>query len=171
MLIIRQETIQDYAAVRSLVKKAFAVAEYSDRQEHELVERLHHSAAFKPELSLVTEISGEIIGYILFSEIKIGASRQVALAPLAVLPERQKQGIGSALIKKEHEIVLKQGYEFVVVLGHSGYYPRFGYLPASCFGIQAPFEVPDENFMALNLRGHQMMLNGVVEYDRAFRIP
>lgn len=73
-------------------------------------------------------------------------------------------------MKEGHSIAHKLGYEYSVVLGHSKYYPKAGYIPASEYGIKAPFEVDDENFMALNLNGSQNKLNGVIEYDKAFGI-
>ena len=73
-------------------------------------------------------------------------------------------------MKEGHSIAHKLGYEYSVVLGHSKYYPKAGYIPASECGIKAPFEVDDESFMALNLNGSQNKLNGVIEYDKAFGI-
>lgn len=73
-------------------------------------------------------------------------------------------------MKEGHSIAHKLGYEYSVVLGHSKYYPKAGYIPASVCGIKAPFEVDDESFMALNLNGSQNKLNGVIEYDKAFGI-
>ncbi|MGF2194194.1 hypothetical protein ACQUFK_15000, partial [Enterococcus faecalis] len=71
---------------------------------------------------------------------------------------------------QQNRIAHKLGYEYSVVLGHSKYYPKAGYIPASECGIKAPFEVDDESFMALNLNGSQNKLNGVIEYDKAFGI-
>ena len=73
-------------------------------------------------------------------------------------------------MKEGHSIAHKLGYEYSVALGHSKYYPKAGYIPASECGIKAPFEVDDESFMELNLNGSQNKLNGVIEYDKAFGI-
>ena len=62
------------------------------------------------------------------------------------------------------------GYEYSIVLGHSNYYPKAGYVPASQYGIKAPFEVEDENFMAVSLSWNKNKLNGIMEYDKAFGI-
>ena len=94
----------------------------------------------------------------------------LALAPLSVLPDYQNRGIRLSLMKEGHSIAHKLGYEYSVVLGHSKYYPKAGYIPASECGIKAPFEVDDESFMALNLNGSQNKLNGVIEYDKALGI-
>ncbi|TXI99411.1 MAG: N-acetyltransferase, partial [Neisseriales bacterium] len=97
---IQIEQAKDYSAVESLVQNAFVDVEFSDHQEHLLVKRLRKSAAFIPELALVAKIEDEIVGYILYSKIKIINDNQeykvLAVAPLAVLPKKQKQGIGSA---------------------------------------------------------------------------
>lgn len=169
--IIRSETPQDYQAVYQLVKAAFAEAEHSDHDEQNLVERLRKSSAYLPDLCLVAESNGQIAGYIMFSRVKVGDAEAIALAPLVVSPQMQKQGIGSALIRTAHQKAKEAGYSFSIVLGHPDYYSRFGYRPAGEQGITAPFEVPSECFMALNLQNDNSRLRGVVEYDAAFFIP
>ena len=152
-MIIRQETTSDASAVYELVKTAFASAEHSDGNEQDLVVLLHKSPAFQPALSLVAEENEKIIGYILFSEIKIG----------------EKTGVGLALLAEGHRIAKKLGYGISVVLGSETYYPKVGYVPASRFGIICPFEgVPDENYMALPLQEPAGDWNGTVTYDKAF---
>ena len=170
MMVIRQETDRDFDAVYFAVKTAFAAAEHSDGNEHELVVALRNSGAFVPELSLVAVIDGNIAGHILFTKIQIGGSTELALAPLSVRPEYQKQGVGSALIKEGHRIARELGYGYSVVLGSENYYPRSGYIPADQMGIHAPFEVPAENFMAFRLREDAAPVHGVVEYAPEFGI-
>ena len=87
-----------------------------------------------------------------------------------MLPDYQNQGIGQALIKKGHETAKKLGYKFSVVLGHAGYYPKTGYIPAGRYGIKAPFNITDENFMAICLDETVCRLNGTIKYDDAFGI-
>ncbi len=169
-MLIRQAQAQDYSEVFTIAQSAFATAEHSDGDEHELIKSLVQSSSFIPELSLVTEIEGKIVGHILFTKIKIGNSAELALAPLSVAPEFQKRGIGSKLILEGHKRAKDLGYNFCVVLGSEKYYPRFGYKKASDFGIQAPFDVPDINFMAINLQGNTSKLEGIVEYDKAFNV-
>lgn len=168
MIKIRQETSNDYETVFDVVKNAFEKAEHTDGDEHNLVGRLRKSESFIPELSLVAEIDGEIVAQIMFTKIKVADTVQVSLAPVSVLPSFQGKGLGAALIKEGHKIATALGYEFSILLGHPTYYPKFGYVPASSFGITAPFEVPDEAFMAINLKGEKSMLNGVVEYAKEF---
>lgn len=94
MIEIRQETKEDYEEVYNVVKIAFETAEHSDGNEQDLVVSLRNSSSFIPELSLVAIQDNKIVGYILFTKIKIGQHEELALAPLAILPEYQKQGIG-----------------------------------------------------------------------------
>lgn len=84
--------------------------------------------------------------HILFTKAVVQGVEVLALAPLSVLPDYQNRGIGLSLMKEGHSIAHKLGYEYSVVLGHSKYYPKAGYIPASECGIKAPFEVDDESF-------------------------
>ncbi len=167
---IRQETPGDYGVVREVVHTAFESAEHSDGNEHELVGLLRESGSFVPELSLVAVEDDIIVGHIMFTEVRIGGSAELALAPLSVLPAYQKRGIGSALMQAGHDAARKLGYGYSIVLGDPGYYRRAGYVPASCYGIIAPFDVADENFMALRLRDDAGAVRGAVSYDAAFGI-
>lgn len=130
---------------------------------------LRKSKAFVPELSLVAEIDGEIVGHILFTEITIGGDIALALAPVSVSPDYKGLGIGAKLINEGHEVARKLGYKAIVLLGHEGYYPRFGYIKASLYGIKAPFDVPDECFMVFELKENSLeKFDGVVEYAPEF---
>ena len=170
MLEIRQETKKEEEQVYQVVKKAFESAEHRDGNEQDLVVLLRKSNHFIPELSLVAIQDNQIVGYILFTKIKIGEQEELALAPLSVLPEYQKQGIGSELIKHGHKIAKELGYHYCVVLGSKEYYARFGYIPASTYGIMAPFDVPNENFMAVKLNETELEIKGMVQYAKEFGI-
>ena len=170
MIEIRKETINDYDEVYDVIKSAFATARHSDGNEHDLVVSLRKSANFIPELSLVATINNKIVGYILFTKIKIGTHEELALAPLGVLPQYQKQGIGSMLINYGHKIAKSLGYHYSVVLGDENYYSKFGYIPAIKYEIKAPFDVPNENFMAIKLNDCDNKIEGVVEYAKEFGI-
>lgn len=167
---IRQERPADHAAVYQVIKDAFATAERCDGNEQDLVAALRKSKAFVPELSLVAEEDGRIVGHILFTKAFVGGEAVLALAPLSVLPACQNRGIGLALIQRGHQIAAELGYRYAVVLGHAKYYPKAGYIPASRYGIKAPFEVADGNFMAISFCEQGDPLNGVMEYDPAFGI-
>lgn len=172
MIYIRPEGPVDYPAVRRLVQAAFAQAEYTDHDEHNLVERLRQSESYVPALSLVAEDDGTLVGHILFTTVTVGDMVALALAPLSVLPQRQGQGIGRQLIERGHHEARTRGYGFSILLGHAGYYPRFGYQPASRFGIRCPFDdIPDANFMACDLQNRpDTRLEGMVVYPPAFFI-
>lgn len=167
-MTVRQERGTDHAVVYAVVKTAFASAEHSDGNEQDLVTALRDSGSFVPELSLVAEEDAEIVGHILFTKADVGGHTVLALAPLSVLPTHQRKGIGQTLIAEGHRIAKKMGFDYSVVLGHAGYYLKAGYSPASRFGIKAPFNVPDENFMAVKLNPHAKELHGTIRYDAAF---
>ena len=167
---IRAEQPADQQAVYDVVKRAFETAAHRDGNEQDLVNTLRDSDAFVPELSLVAEQGGKIVGHILFTKVQIGTQQALALAPLSVLPEYQRQGIGSALISEGHKRAALLGYSYSVVLGSETYYPRMGYVTARTWGILPPFDVPDENFMAYRLREDAPEVSGIVRYAAAFGI-
>lgn len=169
-MYIRQEQPTDYDIVYEMIKEAFAKAEHSDGNEQDLVVALRKSEAFIPELSLVAIADDRIVGHILFTKAYVGHTEVLALAPLSVLPGYQNKGIGLSLIEQGHIIATRLGYEYSIVLGHSKYYPKAGYVPASRYGIKAPFEVEDENFMATCFRENAVKLNGMIQYAGAFGI-
>lgn len=136
------------------------------------MKRIRECDAFVPALSIVA-VDEEIVGHIMLSKITIeqdGASvDSLALAPVSVARGRQKKGIGGKLIAAALEKAKELGYGSVVVLGHPGYYPKFGFKKASEWNIKAPFEVPDEVFMAMELRENALEgVEGIVQYSSAF---
>lgn len=171
---VREEREGDNSAIFSLIVSTFADMQESDHREQFLVERLHRSGAFIPQLSLVAETGGRIVGYILLSEVAIEsdngiAAKSLGVAPLAVLPEYQRQGIGGLLLQSAHRRAAGLGYGSAVLLGHDGYYPRFGYRRAIDFGIEFPFDVPHELCMVIELvPGALNGVSGVVRYPDAF---
>lgn len=166
--LIRAATPNDIDAITQVVRAAFEHAEHRDGTEHELVGKLRADSAFMPELSLVAEVEGTVVGHILFTRAQVGDATVLALAPLSVLPAHQRQGIGRALIEAGHARARELGDGYSVVLGSEAYYPRFGYRPADEMGIRPPFDVPRENFMALRLRDDAPTVQGVLRYARAF---
>jgi putative acetyltransferase len=166
MIIIREEAPEDRQAVRRVNELAFGRT-----QEAELVEALRESA--HPHLSLVAELDGQVVGHIFFSPVTIedGASAYGAfgLGPMAVLPEHQRRGVGSQLVRRGLEECLLRGFEVMVVLGHPEYYPRFGFEPAKAKGLTCEFPVPDEVFMVKELRAGALEgLRGLVKYHPEF---
>jgi len=173
--IIRQERESDYASTEKVVKTAFASAEQSDGNEHYMVSGIRNYDTFIPELSLVVvdKENGQISGHILLSKILIGdGSKKVeslALAPVSVLPDYQKKGIGKSLIQKALQRAKDLGFQSVIVLGHPEYYPKFGFQKSSLWQIKAPFEVPEDALMAIELQKDSLCdVSGVIEYPSIF---
>lgn len=157
--------------VIEVVQKAFLREKFSDHNEHNLVRALLKSDSFIKDLSLTAKFKGMIVGYILFTKVKVGEEKLLALAPLAVLPRFQKKGVGKSLVEKGHKVAKDLGYKGIVVLGHAEYYKKFGYEPASKWNIKFPLEIADENFMAIELYpGALENINGTVEYPVEFGI-
>lgn len=146
---VRNEQAVDVPAIRRVNELAFGRAD-----EAILVDAVRASG--KATVSLVATDGSEVVGHILFSPVTIeaagGALSIVGLAPMAVLPERQRGGIGSMLVRAGLERCGALGHSAAVVLGHPEYYPRFGFAPASRFGIRSEYAAPDEAFLAIELR-------------------
>jgi putative acetyltransferase len=166
MVTIRAEQPADAAAVRRVNERAFG-----QPAEADLVDRLRQSCA--DAVSLVADDDG-VVGHILFTPVVVDSgvrrTRGMGLAPMAVLPERQRQGIGSRLVREGLDILRKRGCPFVVVVGHPEYYPRFGFVPASTHGLASQWDsVPDAAFMVLLLDTDAMSLvKGVARYRDEF---
>ncbi|MEV5342534.1 N-acetyltransferase [Streptomyces sp. NPDC052676] len=165
--ITRAETPGDTAAIREILLAAFPTAEEAD-----LVDALRADpAAWIDGLSVVAEDeSGRVAGHALLTRCHIGEVPALALAPCAVRPERQRTGAGSAAIRAALRAATDAGERYVVVLGHAGYYPRFGFTRASAHGIALSIDVPDEALMALALDPAHPLPGGTVRYAAAFGI-
>lgn len=164
-MLIRAEEDKDRAAVRALVAE-----EFDTGGEADLVDALREHA--QSLVSLVAESEGEVIGHAMFSPVTLEGdanARIMGLAPLAVAPGHQGQGVGSALVRAGLERCRELGFEAVVVLGHTNYYPRFGFSAAVGFGLHSEYNVPDEAFMAMELTpGALDGKSGTVKYHAAF---
>lgn len=168
-MILRQEEKRDYKEVYELIKESFKGAEHTDGKEQDLVVALRKGEAFIPELSLVAEEDGKLIGYILLTKLKVGDEILLGLAPVAVLPEYQNKGIGGKLIEEGHRIGKELGYKGSIVLGYPKYYSKFGYRKSTEFRISSPFEVPEDFFMMVELDEESLKgIKGAVEYPKEF---
>ena len=164
-MLIRAEKETDRDGVSTV-----NVAAFETEAEADLVAALREQA--QPVISLVAEDNGKIVGHIMFSPVSLSGHpdlKVMGLAPMAVAPEHQRKGIGSALIRAGLEECRQLGYVAVIVLGYPEYYPRFGFSPSSQFGIDSEYEVPEEVFMAMELQpGALKGKTGRVKYHPAF---
>ncbi len=159
-MTVRAETADDVSAIRSVNAEAFGRAD-----EAALVENLRSEGAVL--CSLVAETEGRAVGHILFTRMWIETIPAVALAPMAVLTEYQRQGVGQMLVRRGLDLLRERGERIVIVLGHPDYYPRFGFSPEKARGLESPF--PPEAFMALELvPGALSGVQGKVRYAAAF---
>lgn len=163
---IRPESEADREAIARVHRAAFGREE-----EGAIVDRLHAEGDYLAQLSLVAEIVGEIVGHVALSRARLDDRPVVALGPIGVVPERQRQGIGIALMEEALALARAAGEELVVLLGHPEYYPRFGFVPAARLGLTLPIDVPDEVFMALELRPGGAGPGGAFRYSAAFGLP
>jgi putative acetyltransferase len=165
---IRAERPSDRDAIRTVTEAAFG-----REQEARIVDAIRASENFVPELSLVAERDGRVVGHVLLSYVGIdGDARQVLeLGPLSVAPEHQGHGIGAALTREALRLADDRGEPLVLVLGHPGYYPRFGFRRAHELGITPPGEgIPAEAFMAIPLRSYDPTLRGRAVFPPAFAL-
>lgn len=140
--------------------------------EADLVDALARNG--KEAVSLVAEVDGRVVGHILFTRVCIECPNRclqaVGLAPVSVLPEVQGRGVGSMLVRAGLHRCRSEGYGAAVVLGHPAYYPRFGFVPASRFGLRWEQDGPKDAFMAMELRAGYLKGwdGGVVRYQPEF---
>ncbi len=162
---IRPEVAADHEAIRHVNRLAFG-----QDAEARLVDALRDGGYLR--VSLVAEQGGQVVGHILVSDLPIiteaGTVPALALAPMAVLPEFQNQGIGTALVRRGLDECRQQGHQIVVVLGHPQFYPRFGFSPKLAVNLSSPFSGKD-SFMAVELvPGALDGVKGRVQYPPPF---
>ncbi len=145
-------------------------AAFGTSAEADLVDLLRPKAG--KLVSLVAEVDDTVVGHVLFSPVSLSAHDNLnimGLGPMAVAPDHQRKGIGSALVREGLEQCKQLGCQAVVVLGHAEYYPRFGFVPAARYAIRSEFDVPEDVFMIAELvAGALRGASGVVRYDEAF---
>ena len=151
---LRTEQPQDRPAILQLVARAFDAGDGKVPVERGLLAELFTAGEYVPELSIVAVQGQDVRGHCITTRGWIGPEPALGLGPLAVLPEYQRQGIGAALLHETRRRAAARGERVIVLLGHTGYYPRFGYRPASELGILAPDPAWGGHFMALPLDGN-----------------
>ena len=167
MILVRAETDSDHEAVRAVNVLAFERPDEAD-----LVDRLRGDGSILA--SLVAVNREQLVGHILFTRLLVRTPRgdvnAVALAPMAVLPEHQRQHVGSTLVREGLRVLRDAGEQIVVVVGHPEFYPRFGFAAHLTRNLRSPFSGPA--FMALELRrGALEGIVGELRYPPAFGIP
>jgi putative acetyltransferase len=159
---IRPERPGDIPAIRDVNRRAFG-----QEQEANIVDALRSSG--NASLSLVAALDDQVIGHIMYSPVEVGPARGAGLGPMAVVPEHQRQGVGSKLVEAGNEHLKDCGCPFIVVLGHPEYYPRFGFIPARVLGISCEWKVPDEAFLVLLLDPEKARgMGGLAKYRHEF---
>ncbi|WP_329026902.1 GNAT family N-acetyltransferase [Streptomyces sp. NBC_00690] len=163
----RAEAPADRAAIHQINAAAF-----DTEAEADLVDALRADPdAWIDGLSWVAvALDGTLAAHALLTRCHVEGRPALALAPCATLPVHQRRGAASAAIRAALDAAARMGESLVLVLGHSDYYPRFGFLPASRWGIRAPFEVPDEAMMALVLDSDLPVPSGVIRYAAPFGV-
>ncbi len=167
MIKIREERVEDYKAVREINDNAFGQPE-----EGRIVDKIREACG--KIISLVAVEDEKVVGHIFFSPAVINyngkAIKGMGLAPMAVHPDYQNNGIGSLLVNEGIKRVKETSSTFIIVLGHEKYYPRFGFETASKFGIKPQWKgVPDEAFMIMILDKEAMAgVSGVATYKKEF---
>lgn len=169
-LTIRPESESDVSGITAVNEAAFGRP-----TEARLVVDIRKSSDFIPALSLVALLNGVVVGHCLLSTVRIegnnGREWQVlALGPLAVLPELQRKGIGSALVRRSLTAAAALGYRLIVLLGHPTYYPRFGFEPGAKHGITQPFQAGDASMVYFLDPGARGEIEGVVRWSEPFRL-
>jgi putative acetyltransferase len=162
---IRPETDADHTAIRAVVAAAF-----ESRFEADLVDAIRATDRFVPGLSLVAEVDGVVAGHVLVSYVDLepGSVRVLQVAPLAVAPAHQRQGVGSALMNEAIRLVEARREPLLLVEGDPRYYSRFGFRRSHESGIEAPADVEPQYLMVRRLDAYDPSIGGRLVYPEAF---
>ncbi|MFC7241098.1 GNAT family N-acetyltransferase [Catellatospora aurea] len=168
-VLIRRETPADVDVIRSVTEAAFGpLYAPGPAPEPGLVDQLRADAGWLPELSLVAEVGGEVVGHVVCTRGRVGDTPALGLGPLSVRPDQQRSGVGSALMHAVLGAADALGEPLVVLLGDPGYYGRFGFRQAEQFGVLAPEAEWGVHFQARPLTGYDPAVRGVFTYAEPF---
>lgn len=159
-MLLRTAGRGDLESIFSVHEQAFGGAE-----EARLAMELLADPSARPVVSILAEEDGRPVGHVLFTRVRIRPADAVSaaiLAPLAVVPDRQGRGIGGELVGAGLDELAERGAALAFVLGHPGYYPRFGFEPACVHGLQAPYPIPEEHAGAWMVRALRDGILGAV---------
>jgi putative acetyltransferase len=162
---IRPETDADHTAIRAVVAAAFG-----SRFEADLVDAIRATDRFVPGLSLLAEVDGVVAGHVLVSYVDLepGSVRVLQVAPLAVAPAHQRQGVGSALMNEAIRLVEARREPLLLVEGDPRYYSRFGFRRSDECGIESPADVEPQYLMVRRLDAYDPLIRGRLVYPEAF---
>ena len=168
-ILLRSEEPGDYRQVETLLSSAFG-----GQDEVQLVDRIRKTGEYINDLTLVAVRDDCLVGYIMLSAVRLQGKDEsynvLALAPVAVLPAFQKMGIGSLLIREGIRLAERNHEALIVLLGHAGYYPRFGFVRASKQGICPPLSWPDDSYMVYLLSHYRAKMKGKIVYGPVWQI-
>jgi putative acetyltransferase len=168
-MLVRRELPGDAAAIRAVTAAAFARPGADVPAEAPLVDELRAGPAWIPELSLVAaDPDGGLAGHVLCTRGSVGGAAVLALGPLSVRPDRQLRGVGTALMHAVLGAADALGEPLVVLLGSTAYYPRFGFRPASQYGITPQRPEWEEHFQVRTLTAYDAALRGEFAYPEPF---
>lgn len=164
-MLIRRESPADVSRIDEVHRKAFA-----GPVEADLVHALRADAGWVPALSLVAEdAGGRVVGHVVCTEGAVAETAVVGLGPIGVLPDTQRNGVGSALMHAVIAATDALDYPLVALLGHLDYYPRFGFVPASRLGVTAPEPAWGDHFQARTLAAWRAGIEGTFRYAAPFQ--
>jgi predicted N-acetyltransferase YhbS len=155
-MLIRRETSEESSKIYDLVKVAFQTAKVTNGKEQDFVNQLRSGGNYIPELALVAEEGGKLIGHIMLTRTNITGNNKkfetLSLGPISVALEYRNKGVGSKLITESFKVARAMGYTSIVLVGDPAYYHRFGFKASVDFGIRHALDIPEENVMACELR-------------------
>jgi putative acetyltransferase len=166
-VIVRRERPDDEPEIARVIDAAFGDTETSD-----FTAQLRASPGYVPELTFVAEDEGGIVGFTMLSYVAVDERPVLILTPMAVRPDRQRQGVGAAVVRAAIAAADERGEPVLLVEGVPSYYPQFGFRSASALGLERPDErIPEAAWMALPLAAHDPALRGRVVYPAFFPPP